>query len=184
MTGQTGTRASHDDDYEFPGLPASPALDAHYEASQAIVNDARRQGTPTRTRKIFPGAFSDITYAEPLAGIKLAQARRSAANRVVGDYIKYAREDRASWREIGTAMGLERAAEETDYDLAELAFQQATGQPLGSGRDDDTNRDPSFGWTCRNYGQAITDRGPYSGPVDDERGHQADCQRHAEEITA
>jgi aryl-alcohol dehydrogenase-like predicted oxidoreductase len=128
MTDQAGTQASQDDDYEFPGLPASPALDEHYEASQAIVNDACRQGTPTRTRKIFPGAFSDITYAEPLAGIKLAQARRSAANRVVSDYIKYAREDGAGWREIGNAMGLERAAEETGYDLAELAFQQATGQ--------------------------------------------------------
>ncbi len=51
MTGRTGTQASYDDDYEFPGLPASPALDVHYEASQAIVNDARRQGTLTRARE-------------------------------------------------------------------------------------------------------------------------------------
>jgi hypothetical protein len=97
MTGQTGTQASQDDDYEFPDLPASPALDAHYEASQAIVNDARRQGTPARMRKIFPGTFSDITYAEPLAGIKLAQARnREASGRDPRAYQQAGRE--AGWR--------------------------------------------------------------------------------------
>lgn len=67
----------------------------------------------------------------------------SQPERVVSDYVRYAREDGASWRDIGKAMGLERAAEDTGGDLAELAFQKATGQRLGSDRDEDQAEGPT-----------------------------------------
>jgi hypothetical protein len=65
------------------------------------VNNARAQGKELVTRKAWPGACSDITYAEPLGGIRIALTRASAPGRAVDDYVKIAREEGRTCAQVG-----------------------------------------------------------------------------------
>jgi hypothetical protein len=154
--------------------------DAYYEARQAIVNDARAQGKELITRKAWPGAYSDITYAEPLEGIRIALTRASAARRAVDDYVKIAREEGRTWAQVGEALGLAETAADRSVPLAEAAFEHVV--PLRDSFRFDT---PSFGWHCRSCGGFVSDRGPYeSHPEDNEHGHAQGCARMAERVAA
>ncbi len=155
--------------------------DAYYEARQAIVNDARAQGKKLITRKAWPGACGDITYAEPLEGIRIALTRASAARRTVDDYVKIAREEGRTWAQVGQALGLAGTTADRGVPLAEAAFEYVV--PV---REDSLRFDtPSFGWHCRSCGEFVSDRGPYeSHPEDNEHGHAERCARMAEGVAA
>jgi hypothetical protein len=151
-------------------LPRQPALDSYYEQEIAVVNDARREGTAVQSRPAFPGALSTITFAEPLAGIRLARARAAAARRVTGDYIRHARQAGHSWHAIGQALGLDDQG-----DLSDAAVDYAIG-PVDSW----SRLDASFTWTCLDCDGHIADRGPSGGhPEDEEPGHKPGCERLA-----
>jgi hypothetical protein len=154
------------------------ASDAYYAAQSAALRLADARGAEIRERPAWPGAAITTRYAEPLAGIRAAQTVRHAADRVAGDYVKYARVEGIGWREIGAALGLAQDGQRTGYDLAVAAYEQVAGQPDGF-------RNPSFYYACAACEQGITDRGPYeSHPEDNERGHAAGCTRLAADITA
>jgi hypothetical protein len=83
---------------------------------------------------------------------------------------------------IGAALGLpsggDVGAGET---IAEAAFRYAAGSA-----DSHWNRTygPSVTWRCPACGGLVSDRGPVSGPRDDEPGHTDGCQRLAAAVAA
>jgi hypothetical protein len=79
---------------------------------------------------------------------------------------------------LGPPSGGDVCAGET---IAEAAFHYAAGHP-----DSYWNRayGPSVTWRCRACGGLVRDRGPVSGPRDDEPGHAGGCQRLAAAIAA
>jgi hypothetical protein len=119
-------RVSEMTDDEVRGLADAAGTwkpDAYYEARQAIVRDAKAQGKELITWKAWPGACSDITYAEPLEGIRIALTRASAARRAVDDYVKIAREEGRTWAQVGQALGLAETAADRGVPMAEAAFE-------------------------------------------------------------
>jgi hypothetical protein len=146
--GMSDERVSEMTDDQVRGLADAVGTwkpDAYYEARQAIVNDARADGKELITRKPWPGACSDITYAEPLQGIRIALTRASAARRAVDDYVKIAREEGRTWAQAGEALGLTETAADRGVPLAEAAFDYVVPVREGSFQFDT----PSFGWHCR-----------------------------------
>src|SRR5260370_38584105 len=105
----------------------SEARDAEFAAGSAVLRVAEAQGTKIRERQVWPGAYSTMRYAEPVAGIRAALVMQRAAGRVVDDYVKYARQDGASWRGIGEALALAEAGQRTGDDPAVAADQHVTG---------------------------------------------------------
>jgi len=86
-------------------------------------------------------------------------------------YVRTARSDGLTWRQVGKALALEKQAKHEERPLAELAFEYIAGAG-------DAWRPSTFGWRCGSCLQMVTDRGPYNGhPRDDEYGHSASCQR-------
>ena len=145
------------------------------------MNDARAQGKELITRKAWPGAHSDITYAEPLEGIRIALTRAGAARRAVDDYVKIAREEGRAWAQVGEALGLAETAADHGVPLAEAAFEYVVPVREDSFRFDT----PSFGRHCRSCGRFVSDRGRYeSHPEDNEHGHAEGCARLAEAVAA
>jgi len=144
---------------------------AYGAARSSILRIAQEQGAQVGERPIWPGAQSTMRYAEPVAGIRAAITLQYAAQRAVRDYVRLAREDRASWQQIGEALGLAADGEREGYDLAVAAYEHAAGKP-------DPWHQPGFGWTCADCGRSIADRGPYdSHPEDNEHGHGDACPR-------
>jgi len=151
--------------------------DAYHAASQAALRIAQASGAEIRERPLWPGSYSTVRYAEPLAGIRAAVTARDAAARVVGDYVQRAREDGADWLDIGRALGLENEDREP-YDVAVAAYERTAGE--GS-----LSRGPAFGFTCGTCGQHVRDNGPYTAsPLDCEEGHAGDCSRMAGAVRA
>ncbi len=154
------------------------AGDAYWSARASVLKIAQARGAEVRERKIWPDSDLTTRYAEPLAGIRAAVTARDAATRVVGDYIKHAREDGEPWLEIGKALGLEGAGDGGPYDLAVAAFDFAAGQP-------DLWHRSTFSWTCPACGKFIRDYGPgEANPEDNEEGHAEGCARMTEAIRA
>ena len=148
-----------------------PALNVYYDQNTAVLNDARREGTAVDSRPAWHGASAaTISFAEPLAGIRLARTRAAAAQRVVGDYIRHARQAGSTWYAIGQALGLDGQG-----DLSDAAVDYAIG-PVDAW----SRLDASFSWTCLECSGHIADRGPSGGhPDDDEPGHKPGCARLA-----
>src|SRR5215472_7220666 len=150
-------------------------------AVQRIVRDT---GGPFVTRPLVSGEPDGPSTrdAEPLAGLRTARAAELAARGLARRYVRAAREDGHSWAVIGAALGLpsggDVGAGET---IAEAAFRYAAGPA-----DSHWNRTygPSVTWRCPACGGLISDRGPVSGPYDDEPGHNAACQRLAAAVAA
>jgi hypothetical protein len=111
--------------------------------------------------------------AEPLVGLGAARAAELAARGLARRYVRAAREDGHSWTVIGAALRLpsggDVGAGET---IAEATFRFAAGPP-------DSHWNPSVTWRCRACGGLVSDRGPVSGPRDDEPGHAGGCRRLA-----
>jgi len=157
---------------------SNAASDAYFAARSAVIRLAEADGAQIQERPVWPGAASTIHYAEPLAGIRAAQILERTAARVIGDYVRHAREAGIGWREIGEALGLAEHGERTGYDLAVAAYEHAAGTP-------DLWNHVSFSYTCPACAQAISDRGPYeSHPEDNEQGHADGCARLAADVAA
>jgi len=147
---------------------------AYRSAHQLVLKLAQDGGAEIRQRPAWPGSYSVVRYAEPLAGLKAAVVASKATGRVTGDYITRAREDGFSWLEIGRALGIDGEP----YDVAVSAFERAAGE--GS-----PGWGPSFSFTCGSCAQMVTDHGPYTAsPLDCEEGHAEDCTRMAEAMRA
>lgn len=137
-----------------------------------ILRMTREEGTGWRTRPVLNGAMTE-THAEPVAGLKTAAALEYAAARQVRDYMRLAREDGATWTQIGQALGLDGEAGQRAYDRA-----VGDGQPGWS-------YDRSFAWRCPDCDGLVLDAGPDGGsPQAAEPGHADNCQRLARESEA
>ena len=150
-------------------------------AVQRIVRDT---GGQLVTRPIVSSEPDGPTTrdAEPLAGLCTARAAELAARGLARRYVRAAREDGHSWTVIGAALRLTSGgyvgAGET---IAGAAFRYAAGSA-----DSHWNRtySPSVTWRGPACGGLVSDRGPVSGPHDDEPGHNAGCQRLAAAVAA
>jgi hypothetical protein len=150
-------------------------------AVQRIVRDTGGQfvNRPMFSDKPDGPATRD---AEPLAGLRAARAAELAARRLARQYIRAAREEGCTWREIGAALGLAVGGDDgAGETIAEAAFSYAAGPP-----DSHWNRTygPSVTWRCPACGGLVSDRGPVSAPCDDEPGHTGGCERLAATIAA
>jgi hypothetical protein len=150
-------------------------------AVQRIVRDTGGQFV---TRPMFSGEPDGPTTrdAEPLAGLRAARAAELAARGLARGYVRAAREDGHTWAEIGAALGLVVGGDDGAGDsIAGAAFRYAAGPP-----DSHRNRTygPSVTWRCPACGGLVSDRGPVSGPRDDEPGHAGGCGRLAAAVVA
>ena len=173
-----------------PEEPGTSARDAHADllaasvaARRAAIDLARREGTPVTALPAFPGSQILASDLRPLDGVRAARRIELGAHYEAREYIRQAREDGASWYEIGRAIGLSpgTGASQTGTTVAEAAYTYAAGKPdtapaRRSGR--------SFGWVCWTCRQVIDDRGVQTGPADDEHGHAGSCRRLAETMAA
>jgi hypothetical protein len=167
-----------------PGSRQDLAERARREVGAAVQRIVRDTGGQFVTRPLFsdepdgPAARD----AEPLAGMGAARAAELAARGLARGYVRAARQDGHTWAEIGAALGLAADGDDGAGDtVAEAAFSYAAGPP-----DNHWNRTygPSVTWHCPACGGLVSDRGPVSGPRDDERGHVGGCQRLAAAVAA
>ena len=142
---------------------------ARQEVLAAVQRIVRDTGGQFVTRPLVSSEPDGPTTrdAEPLAGLGTARAAELAACGLARRYVRAAREDGHSWTVIGAALRLPSSgyvgAGET---IAEAAFRYAAGPA-------DSHWNPSVTWRCPACGGLVSDRGPVSGPHDDEPGHNA-----------
>jgi hypothetical protein len=152
-------------------------------ARQAVHGLARELGAQATSQPMFrhdPGSPAVRDY-DPAAGMRAARAVELAARRMTRDYVKVARQDGMTWREIGETLGLSAPADWREGSVADAAFDFAAG-PADSHYARTYGR--SFGWTCPACLGVVSDHGPVQGPRDDEPGHKDGCQRLAAAIAA
>ena len=170
------------------GPGQTPRQDLHDRSRQEVLAAVQRivrdTGGQFVTRPLFGGEPDGPTTrdAEPLTGLGTARAAELAARGLARRYVRAAREDGHSWTVIGAALGLpsggDVGAGET---IAEAAFRYAAGPPNSHWNQ---TYGPSVTWRCPACGGLVSDRGPVSGPRDDEPGHNAGCQRLAAAVAA
>ena len=164
--------------------PAKLADAARQWTRRAVLDIARQAGARVVTRPMFRGRPTldmTIAQAEPMTGIAAARHLEHAARGLTREYIRCAREDGRTWDQIGMALDLAATAARRGIPLADAAYDEAAGDPDGEyarryGR--------TFAWTCPDCQATVRDRGPSSGPADDEQGHEDDCRRLASAIAA
>jgi hypothetical protein len=165
--------------------PLSPEERARQESSRAvdaaILRMASATGAEIRERPAWPGAVASIVRdPEPMAGIGFALMLADAALHKVSGYIRQAREDGLTWRQIGQALRLEHAAGERGVPLHDAAFGYATNAEHARPWER-----LSFTWRCPSCGGLVLDYGPEAGhPEDRETGHAGGCERQAAAIAA
>ena len=154
-------------------------LAASAAARRAAIDLARREGTPLTARAAFPGSEIVTSDLRPLDGARAARRIEVGARAEAREYIRQARDDGASWDQIGRVLGLTSGTAGTT--VAEAAYTYAAGDPdSGLAR----RHGRSFGWVCWTCQQVIDDRGIQVGPADGEHGHTESCQRLAQTIAA
>jgi hypothetical protein len=126
---------------------------------------------------------------EPRAAIRVALDIQYAVRDVLTEHIGRARGAGHSWTDLAPVLGVEKSATELDLTAAEAAFNlAATGQTTGwasEHRRGSRGFAPTMRWTCESCRQRVTDHGPVdSHPGEMERGHAADCARHAAALAA
>jgi hypothetical protein len=170
--------------------PSTSLLDAHADilagrvaARLAAMDLARREGTRLTSRPAFPGSQVNVPNLPPLDGARAARQVELGARYAVRGYIRQAREDGASWDEIGQALGLSPGADpdQAGTTVAEAAYTYAAGNP---DRDVSRRYGREFPWTCGTLQAGRQERGADLGPADDEHGDSESCHRLAETITA
>jgi hypothetical protein len=162
----------------------TPSQDLHDRARREVLAAVQRivhdTGGKFVTRPLLSGEPDGPTTrdAESLAGLSTARAAELAARGLARRYVRAAREDGHSWTAIGAALRLPSGgyvgAGET---IAEAAFRYAAGPT-------DSHWNPSVTWRCPACGGLVSDRGPVSGPHEDEPGHNVGCQRLADAVAA
>lgn len=169
-----------------PNEPETSARDGYMgvmaatvAAHRAAIDLARSEGTRLTTRPAFPGSGIVASDLQPLEGVRAAHQIEAGARFAAREYIRQAREDDASWLEIGRALGLAPSPDQAARTIAEAAYTYTAGSP-----DTDLARHDgrSFGWLCFSCHQVIDDRGPQTGPAQDEHDHSDSCRRLAEKL--
>ncbi|HET9894623.1 MAG TPA: hypothetical protein VFQ44_06780 [Streptosporangiaceae bacterium] len=152
-------------------------------ARRAMFDLARATGARFITQPAFRGSHAAVPDVGPLDGLSASRRLELAARGHATDYIRAAREAGHTWQEIGTALGLVPGADaqQAGDTVAEAAFTYAAGSP-------DTEVSRLYGrsavWHCGTCDQAISDRGLFAGPAEDERGHTESCPRLAADVAA
>jgi hypothetical protein len=168
--------------------PSTSANDGHLgilassvAARRAAIDLARSEGTHLTARPAFPGSEIVTADLRPLDGVRAARRIEVGARYQAREYIRQAREDGASWDEIGHALGLSPGTGQAATTVADAAYTYAAGS-----QDTDLARryGRSFGWVCSSCQHVIDDRGVQTGPADDEHGHTESCRRLAQTIAA
>jgi hypothetical protein len=167
-------------------MTASPR-DREYAARTAARAAAHKlaldAGAAITTRPLYHGASTTTRDVEPAAGMQAARDLELAARNLTTDYIRQARENGATWHQIGATLRLHPNGDtqQTGDTTAEAAYTYAAGHP-------DTEHarryGQSFTWHCPTCDNTISDRGLISGPADDEQGHASTCTRHQATIAA
>ena len=153
---------------------------ARQEVLAAVQRIVRDTGGQLITRPLISGEPDGPTTrdAEPLAGLSTTRAVELAARGLARRYLRAAREDGHSWTVIGAALGVPSGGDVGGGEpIAEAAFRYAAGPA-------DSHWNPSVTWRCPACGGLVSDRGPVSGPRDDEPGHNAGCPRLAAAVAA
>jgi hypothetical protein len=143
-----------------------------------VLGIVRESGGQVVHRSMFrdrPDLNLRVPGAEPMAGLRAATALKMATRELLLDYVRDAREDGYTWRDIGVGLGFSDDPD-SGVSAAEAAYEFAAGT---------TSAWRSFAWTCRHCHATIIDRGPEAGhPADCEDGHADDCARLASAIAA
>jgi len=143
-----------------------------------VLGIVRESGGQVDHRPVFrdrPDLNLRVTGTEPMMGLRAATALKMATRRLLLDYIRYAREDGNSWRDIGLGLGYSDDPD-TGLSAAQAAYDFAAGT---------TSAWHSFSWTCQHCHATIIDRGPEAGhPADCEDGHADGCTRQATAVAA
>jgi len=163
---------------------AKPVDAARQWTRRAVLDLARQSGGCTVTRPTFrdrPDLGMTTSDAEPMAGFLAVRDLERAAREFTRGYVRQAREDGHTWHEIGAALDLGPSAAHRGVSLAEADYDDVAGDPDGEyarryGR--------TFAWTCPACRATVSDRGPSSGPADDEQGHADGCPRLTDAIAA
>jgi hypothetical protein len=152
-------------------------------ARQAVHGVAREMGAQASSRPMFrhdPASLAVHDF-DPAAGMRAARDVELAARREALGYIKTGRQDGMTWNAIGTALGITAGGYRAAEGVAEAAFDYAAGDPSS---DYARTYGRSFPWTCPACLGVVSDRGPCSGPHDDEPGHKPGCGRLAADVAA
>jgi len=161
--------AAHDDER------STLAQEAGTIVSAAVLHLARLTGAQTVDRPPWPGASFTEQQAEPGDGIRATLALERSARAGVRVYVQRGREAGMTWAQVGEALGLAEIAAARGSGLGWAAFEYASDAAAylpGTFR--------SFGWTCPDCGELVSDHGPGGGnPAEDEPGHAEGCQRLA-----
>lgn len=150
---------------------------------RALLDIVRQSGGHIVTQPMFrdrPDLDMTTSDAEPMAGVRAARHLEHAALALARGYVRQAREDGRTWHEIGAALDLGVSAGHCGISLAEAAYDDAAGEP---GSEYARRYGRTFAWTCPACLATVSDRGPCSGPADDEQGHADGCLRLADTIT-
>lgn len=146
---------------------------------RAVLGIVADTGGPVTDRPAWPGAATTTPDAEALAGLRVAADVEHRAREIARGYIRTAREDGASWHEIGAALGLTAGDEHESIELA--AYDYAAPADGHYAR----TYGQSFIWRCPSCGALVSDRGPYDGnPANTEERHGAGCARLAADVAA
>jgi hypothetical protein len=151
---------------------------------RAVLDIVCQSGGRTVIRPIFsqrPDLHMTTTDAEPMAGILAVRQVEHAARKLTREYVRQAREDGHTWQEIGAALDLSASAAHRGVSLAEAAYDDMAGDPDSEYA---SQYGRTFAWTCPTCRAVVSDRGPCSGPAEDEQGHADGCARLASKIAA
>ena len=142
----------------------------------AMLDMARAAGAGVAMKPAWPGAkAATVPVIDPPAGIRFAVMLRDRAGNEVRGQIRGARTAGLTWRQVGEALDLASAAEESGISLAEAAFDYAVDAEH-AGRFETL----TFSWACPACGGFVTEREPCGGhPEDNEPGHKDGCTRLA-----
>jgi hypothetical protein len=178
--GETDTGESDDATRAEPG--AREALERAASIAQAwteraVLGIVRDTGGPVITRPRCPGSAATVPDTEALTGLRTAAGVELRARQLARGYIRTAREDGASWHEIGAALDL--AANDEHDCAAEAAFGYAAPADSYYAR----IYGPTCNWRCPACYGLIRDLGPHQGsPARSEEMHGPGCPRLAADV--
>jgi hypothetical protein len=110
-----------------------------------------------------------LMYPDPVTGLLIVRQIEHQAGPWARNYMRDLREDGQSWQRIGETIGWE-------HNAAACAFAAATASPWLDTETRQWRDDQTFEWHCSACGKQVVDHGP---GADAERGHAAECSRHA-----
>ena len=108
-------------------------------------------------------------HPDPLEALRVLRELRGAVTLAEREAARRAREDGRSWREIGTALGVDGPPS--------AAFTHVMPPYRGVSPD-------WFIWTCGECGEHVRDYGPGLWPDEAEKGHVRTCPRLAATVAA